>query len=275
MSAEFNDNARKMAQIQKLNDQKKKKGKKGNTQKTSATLDSPLQVQRRGITSFVSVDQIVLKSQMSAPVKVKPMNSFANSIAPPIRGPSKRPIDLPAIMADHRNIMTEKEQEEKAKQSTRAKNSLSSGRHEARESSRTHRPSLNTRQPAITHMPQADSSGPYIDLEYDSVTYERNDRNPMFEFPVEPSGRPGHLANLAMINEIVNEIRNSICKQDRAVEVLEVVKKLCEFFRVKTVRNLKCYEKPDGFWRESDIPAVNDLLKTVCKVRYFCFCSIF
>ena len=277
MSAEFNDNARKMARIQKLNDQKKKKGKKG------ATLVSPPQVQG-GVTPLVSVEtkkhrpeilddvaQFLQQNQMSAPVQVKPMNSFASPVAPSIRRPSKPPMDLPAIMVDLRTIMAEQEQEEKAKQSTKVKKSLSSGRHEAKESSRVTRASPNTKQPARTQMSQADSSGPYVDLENDSVTYERNGRNPVFEFPVEPSGRAGHLPNLATINERVNEIRSSICKQDRAVEVLEVVKKLCEFFKVKTVRNLKCYEKPNGFWREGEIPAVNDLLRTVCKVRHFCF----
>lgn len=73
---------------------------------------------------------------------------------------------------------------------------------------------------------------------------------------------------LSEVNERVNEIRNRICQEHRVVKITEVIYELCTSFNVASIKDIRPLESRE-VRRESDIPALNNLMKLQGKVCSF------
>lgn len=67
------------------------------------------------------------------------------------------------------------------------------------------------------------------------------------------------------INERVNQIRNRICREGRSVKITELLKELCQFYQVGSIRELRPLESRD-LRKDIDIPAIFELMRLQGKV---------
>lgn len=74
--------------------------------------------------------------------------------------------------------------------------------------------------------------------------------------------------SVSEVNERVNQIRNKICRQGKAVNVPDIVKLLCEFYGVSNVCDIQTSDSKYFFRKESDIPAVNEIFRLQGRVSH-------
>ena len=74
--------------------------------------------------------------------------------------------------------------------------------------------------------------------------------------------------SMSEVNERVNQIRNKICRQGKAVNVPDIVKLLCEFYGVSNVCDIRTSDSKYLFRKESDIPAVNEIFRLQGRVSH-------
>eukprot|EP00794_Sanderia_malayensis_P009471 gene9471-10459_t len=111
--------------------------------------------------------------------------------------------------------------------------------------------------------------------EFDSVRVSQK-RASLYEFPIEESHQGGRPTK-EDVNCRVNMIRGNLSKSGVAVDMFILTKKLCEFYSVRSVKELKCTDKPEGFQKEIHIAAMSEFSKLYCKVlctiHTYCTCS--
>lgn len=103
--------------------------------------------------------------------------------------------------------------------------------------------------------------------ESDSVIISKNGKSATFDFELET--HDGRMPAMADVDERVNIIRSRVSKSGNAVEVYSLVRPLCEYYGVRSVRELKCTDRRQGFFRETDINAVREFSMLQRKVRGF------
>ena len=69
------------------------------------------------------------------------------------------------------------------------------------------------------------------------------------------------------VNDAINTIRARMCREHEAVKVPEIIKELCKMYGVASLRDLKPTQHRE-IRRESDIPALNDIIKLQGKVGW-------
>ncbi len=92
------------------------------------------------------------------------------------------------------------------------------------------------------------------------------DKPPVLEFDLEES-HIGGLPTLADVNQRVDDIRSRLSKSGIAVDFTNLTRKLCEYYHVRSVQNLKCSDQRRMFTNEMDIKAIKDFSKCHCKVN--------
>ena len=84
--------------------------------------------------------------------------------------------------------------------------------------------------------------------------------------------QPGKvLPTVDEVNERVNQYRASIAKAGRYVDINGICKHLCDYYGVKSVQELRCSDRMQGFSNETDIPAINDFSKITKRVIRYLF----
>lgn len=76
------------------------------------------------------------------------------------------------------------------------------------------------------------------------------------------------ITTLSEVDQRVNQIRNRLCRQGKAVDVTEIVKSLCESYGVTHVRCIQASDSKHLFRNEEDIKAVKDILWLQRRVSY-------
>ena len=130
-------------------------------------------------------------------------------------------------------------------------------------------------QPVAVHHTFTNLPHQEIQLAYhknDSVQISSNGKSATYEFYVE--GPPGNaIPTMDEINERVNHYRTSISNEGHYVDIYSLCKRLCEFYKVRSVRELRCKDRHQGIFRETDITAIREFSMTANKVRKpFLFC---
>ena len=101
--------------------------------------------------------------------------------------------------------------------------------------------------------------------ESDSVIISKNGKSATFDF--ELGTHDGRMPTMADVDERVNIIRSRVSKSGNAVDVYSLARALCEYYGVRNVRELKCTDRRQGFFKETDINAVREfsmLQRKVC-----------
>ena len=101
--------------------------------------------------------------------------------------------------------------------------------------------------------------------ESDSVIISKNGKSATFDF--ELGTHDGGMPTMADVDERVNIIRSRLAKSGNAVDVYSLVRALCEYYGVRNVRELKCTDSKQRFFKETDISAVLEFSKLQRKVR--------
>ena len=76
------------------------------------------------------------------------------------------------------------------------------------------------------------------------------------------------ITTLSEVDQRVNQIRNRLCRQGKAVDVTEIVKSLCESYGVTHVRCIQASDSKHLFRNGEDIKAVKDILWLQRRVSY-------
>ena len=97
------------------------------------------------------------------------------------------------------------------------------------------------------------------------VAISSNGKSAAYIYDIE--GQPSKtLPSVDDVNQRVNQYRTSIAKAGQYVDVNGICKQLCEYYRVRSVRELRCSDRKQGFYKESDIPAIKEFSMIANKV---------
>jgi hypothetical protein len=75
------------------------------------------------------------------------------------------------------------------------------------------------------------------------------------------SGRP----SIHDVNDTVSTIRSRLCREHRAIKIMEIIYELCKHYGVASIRDLRPTDYRE-IRRESDVPALHEIIKLQGKV---------
>ena len=106
------------------------------------------------------------------------------------------------------------------------------------------------------------------------VAISSNGKSAAYTYDIE--GQPSKtLPSVDDVNQRVTHYRTSIAKAGQYVDVNGICRQLCEYYRVRSVRELRCSDRKQGFCKESDIPAIKEFSMTANKVFVLHCCQFY